>query len=356
MKWFRSYHGMADDPKIIAIGLEIGVHRCFVLGVWQVILEHASAQEDRGSIAGLTARTIGTRLNMDFPQVESILGAMRRENMIDGYRVVAWVKRQKPSDDVARKVAGWRREKKQAGNGAETQESCTVTQNEKPTNVPLQSAECTVTFRQTLKIDSESTNVDSSPPIPPTPETISPSAQSAVADVSQTSLPALFDPPAESLPAKHTAVPYAEAAEIWNNTCGDLLPKISKWPKGRASAFAKRFKNDCKGNLEVWRDVCNRVRASDFCCGNSDRAWRADIDFALQESSWVKITEGKYDNVKSTNKPNSFSFVDLMARIEARNRSEQDDNEFDRKFGPLPALSWQDGNEAPTTPRSGGQY
>jgi len=49
-----------------------------------------------------------------------------------------------------------------------------------------------------------------------------------------------------------------------------------------------------------WRDHINealqRVAKSPFCRGQSERGWRADIDWMLRPDTLTKITEGKYDD------------------------------------------------------------
>jgi uncharacterized protein YdaU (DUF1376 family) len=53
-------------------------------------------------------------------------------------------------------------------------------------------------------------------------------------------------------------------------------------------------------------DLFNRIRDSPFLLGQSgNRAWRCDIDFAITESSFLKIMEGKYAKAE---KPKRFEY------------------------------------------------
>lgn len=360
MKWFRSYHGTVDDPKIIAVAISAKLHRCFVLGVWQAILEHASMQADRGDISTLTPRDIGIRLVMDFAEVEAIMAAMFHEGMIDESRVVAWDKRQKPSDNGAKRIAEWRKRGSKGAKPAKINDEGGSESNDTSEHVTLQSENVTTLFRQTL-IESESTNVDSSPPITPRADVITAikSEPKAIADA-QFELIVPEPTPASTctvlvaygsnLPAKREAIPYGEAAEIWNRICGDMMPKAKSWPKGRMRAFAARFRSDCNGSLDAWVDVCQRVRASDFCCGYNDRGWRADIDFALQESSWARIIEGKYDNTnratRRTGTVGAVAYLMQNGKTDAFSNELNGMSERERELLSLPA--WQDALEGPT--------
>ncbi|MGI8388043.1 DNA replication protein [Brucella anthropi] len=48
--------------------------------------------------------------------------------------------------------------------------------------------------------------------------------------------------------------------------------------------------------MAVWLEALGKVEASDFCTGQNDRGWRADLDFLLQPSSFTALLEGRYDN------------------------------------------------------------
>lgn len=48
-----------------------------------------------------------------------------------------------------------------------------------------------------------------------------------------------------------------------------------------------------------WEQVIDRIAASDFCRGQNERGWIADMEFLLRKSSHLKVLEGKYDNRRS---------------------------------------------------------
>jgi hypothetical protein len=89
-----------------------------------------------------------------------------------------------------------------------------------------------------------------------------------------------------------------EAFDMYNATAERCaLAKAQKLTKARVSKIRARLK-DC-GGLEGWATALEKINQSRFCLGDNDRGWKADLDFMLQESSFVKLMEGKYDNAKS---------------------------------------------------------
>lgn len=109
--------------------------------------------------------------------------------------------------------------------------------------------------------------------------------------------------PVESLSAEPTPTPQAQsrdgeitlAVKAYNTTaerCG--LPHVRKLTAARLSKLRARLK-DC-GGLDGWRDALAKLEASTHCTGGNDRGWRACLDFLLQESSFVKLIEGAYDD------------------------------------------------------------
>jgi DNA-binding transcriptional regulator YhcF (GntR family) len=83
------------------------------------------------------------------------------------------------------------------------------------------------------------------------------------------------------------------AVKAWNDLASDLsLPKVQRMTETRRRKLAARLR-DC-GGLDGWAAAMAKIRGSPLCRGEVG-AWRADFDFVLQESSFVKLMEGKYD-------------------------------------------------------------
>lgn len=86
-------------------------------------------------------------------------------------------------------------------------------------------------------------------------------------------------------------------AEIWNEVCGDILPRVTKLTPKRRQHVKARLAADRSRDESWWRGYFSRIRASPFCCGDNQRGWRADFEFAVRSEDVVaKVLEGKYDS------------------------------------------------------------
>lgn len=106
MDWFRSWHGAPTDNKWLLIAKRAGVTPMMVSAVFWALLDYASQQEERGSVAGFDVETYATWAGCDESDVLNILSAMRAKGVItDGDTLAAWDKRQpKREDDSAERV------------------------------------------------------------------------------------------------------------------------------------------------------------------------------------------------------------------------------------------------------------
>lgn len=84
----------------------------------------------------------------------------------------------------------------------------------------------------------------------------------------------------------------SQAVDVWNDLAGNHgLAKVQKLTKERSGKLKARLK-DC-GGIEGWKAALAKVAASPFLLGET--GWRADFDFLLQPSSFIKLMEGSYD-------------------------------------------------------------
>jgi hypothetical protein len=97
MDWFRWHHGTVTDPKWRVVAAESGQRLSDVLAVWAAMLEHASQNEARGSLAGWRDKVVAAALDLTPEAVEAIRKAMGGM-VIDGEQLVGWRKRQPLSD------------------------------------------------------------------------------------------------------------------------------------------------------------------------------------------------------------------------------------------------------------------
>jgi hypothetical protein len=110
MDWFRSWHGAPTDNKWLLIAKRAGVTPMMVSAVFWALLDYASQQEERGSVAGFDAETYAMWAGCDETDVIAIVNAMRAKGVItDGERLAAWEKRQpRREDDSSERVRRYR--------------------------------------------------------------------------------------------------------------------------------------------------------------------------------------------------------------------------------------------------------
>jgi hypothetical protein len=97
--------------------------------------------------------------------------------------------------------------------------------------------------------------------------------------------------PAEILDAAFSAYDEAAARNNW----GECQAKT----EARKKRLAKRLQD--AGGLSGWNIALEKCEASDFMMGRApprpgQPPFRLDIDFLLQQQSFVRLMEGKYDN------------------------------------------------------------
>lgn len=89
-----------------------------------------------------------------------------------------------------------------------------------------------------------------------------------------------------------------EVIEAWNKLARELgLPIVVKLTKARKVQLRQRIREH---SFEDWTAALAAIRRSSFLHGSGPNAWRANFDFLLQPSSFVKLLEGHYDDQKQT--------------------------------------------------------
>ena len=99
-----------------------------------------------------------------------------------------------------------------------------------------------------------------------------------------------FSPP----PAGRNSVPYGKIVDLYHEKLPEL-PRIAKLTDARKAKIRARHGTDFP-TLENWGEYFEYVRESKFLMGlvGGERKFRATLDFLINESSAVKICEGKY--------------------------------------------------------------
>jgi uncharacterized protein YdaU (DUF1376 family) len=84
-----------------------------------------------------------------------------------------------------------------------------------------------------------------------------------------------------------------DVVEVWNEMaeqCG--LAKVTKLTDVRRKKIKARIK---EYSVEDWSKAMKAIYNSKFLRGENDRGWKADFDFLLEPSKFVKLVEGAYD-------------------------------------------------------------
>lgn len=94
MQWFRSKHGAPTHPKWLGVARKSGQPVAVVVAVVWALLDHASRQEDRGSVDGFDADEIAAYLNMDEADIEAVIAALYEKRwLLDGV-IASWEEHQ----------------------------------------------------------------------------------------------------------------------------------------------------------------------------------------------------------------------------------------------------------------------
>ena len=130
-----------------------------------------------------------------------------------------------------------------------------------------------------MQFDCESVEVRVPDTVPRTPYPDNRTPESAIAD---------------TLPTDVGPLPDA-IASLWNEVCGNTLPKVTKLTASRRTHVRARLREKGR-DLDWWRAYLGRIIASPFLIGENDRGWKADFDWATSsEDNVTKVLEGRYD-------------------------------------------------------------
>lgn len=103
-------------------------------------------------------------------------------------------------------------------------------------------------------------------------------------------------------------VPFVEA---WNRICGTKLPKVQGLSADRRKNLPLRLAEltpDPAKQFDEWVKLCRRIVVAPHLIGDNPRGWTATFDFVMQQSSFLKILEGNYDNRNAL--PTGRTFAD----------------------------------------------
>ena len=94
---------------------------------------------------------------------------------------------------------------------------------------------------------------------------------------------------------------YQEIVDLYNAICTSL-PKVKILTEKRKKAISARLSIY---NIQDFETLFHKAEESDFLRGNNNHDWRANFDWLINDSNFVKVLEGNYDkktkNIKKLN-------------------------------------------------------
>lgn len=114
-----------------------------------------------------------------------------------------------------------------------------------------------------------------------------------------------------------------EIIKIYNTICAreKKLPTLLAISEKRRAKLRLRWQEWAKMQgvgatpLDVFTAICEKMVATPFCTGTNNRGWRASFDFIIDnDSNYMKILEGRYDNPESKQTTNDYGSRHLNER------------------------------------------
>lgn len=100
-----------------------------------------------------------------------------------------------------------------------------------------------------------------------------------------------------SSPDSDPPISIGEVVEAWNDTAGKFgLRRCSKLTEDRRKRLRSLIH---KYPMDDFRTALAAVARSQFCRGENERGWTADIDFFSREKNFVRLVEGSFDGKSS---------------------------------------------------------
>ena len=125
ISWWRSWHGAPTDHKWPVIAARSGVKVGIVSAIAWALMDYASQQPERGSVAGFDPEEYAVYSGFEEVEIVAVIQAMTDKGIISNGNLSNWEKRQpKREDDSAERVREFRAKKRNVtqGNAPEKEE------------------------------------------------------------------------------------------------------------------------------------------------------------------------------------------------------------------------------------------
>jgi hypothetical protein len=105
--------------------------------------------------------------------------------------------------------------------------------------------------------------------------------------------------------ARETTPDPSDLVLAWNTFTFAPIPRCLELNPKRRRLSIRALK---ARPISEWRQIIQRIEASPFCKGQSDRGWVANFDWLLQDGTAAKVLEGLYD-ARNGPRPESKSHI-----------------------------------------------
>ncbi len=310
MEWYRVYHGMQNDPKLLVIAKRVGQPMAHVVAVWVSLLDAASQHDPRG-VVEIDPEEIAVLQDIDLNAVQDIINAFYAKGMLNEQnRLTAWDKRQHTTS--AERVKKHRDNKKRDVTPRNTMKRDVTGGNAKNgKNAP--------------DTDNRLQNTDSDTEIQKNRITDSKNRARAEGERERE----------KTNPADDIA---EQMLQIWN---AEVQSKLTKGHNARLTSrrkqqMAERWHQDFQQDIRAWRYFCEVIGSSDFCLGRIEgKDWTIDLSWAVESSEHVaKILEGGFSGGNHPPKPPACDVPGLQQAWDAVLDA------FQQKHGKATCRSW----------------
>jgi hypothetical protein len=121
--------------------------------------------------------------------------------------------------------------------------------------------------------------------------------------------------------------PYHRVVELFNSTCIGLA-KVIELTEGRKKKIKARW-IQFDGDIDKFEEIFRKISLSTFLNGENERGWKANFDWLFDnDTKFIKVLEGCYDNSRSRNTSKSTSDIPQHHNFEQRDFSNEDFSKY----------------------------
>jgi hypothetical protein len=166
MHYYKHDHHTSKQPEWWGIAAGLGLRPLDVYAIWNLLHEHASQQDDRGSVAQFSGADIAAQYGLEKAVIEAILSEFEARGMTAHGRIANWERSQR--DLSTARVHRHREERRTAAQKQEAARKIVATRAADDPSLNRANDETDVKRKETPETE-ERENKSQSPPFTPPP-------------------------------------------------------------------------------------------------------------------------------------------------------------------------------------------